>query len=136
MTRLWTNATPTCCNFRASHGPTACPSTRVTRMHLQAIWSIPIQGGQPVKIAGPTQRFPVGFTVTSEGIYYGAPPHAGEQRFIWFLSFSTGRNNPVVIAKRPFHSGISVSPDSSYIIFDQYDESGSDLMLIENFRPR
>ena len=100
------------------------------------IWSIPVQSGQPVKVTGPTQRFPVGFTVTSEGIYYGAPPHAGEQRFIRFLSFSTGQNNPIVVARRPFHSGISVSPDSRYILFDQYDETGSDLMLVENFHLR
>jgi len=30
---------------------------------------------------------------------------------------------------------LSVSPDFRYIIFHQYDESGSDLMLVEDFRP-
>ena len=98
------------------------------------IWRIPVHGGSPVKIAGPLQRFPVGFTVTSQGLYYGAPPHAGEQRFIRFFSFSNGQDWPVVLAGRPFHSGISVSPDGRYIIFDQYDESGSDLMLVENLQ--
>jgi hypothetical protein len=74
--------------------------------------------------------------VTPEGVYYGAPPHSGEQRFIRFVSFSTRQNSPVVLASRPFHSGLSVSPDGRYIIFDQYDESGSDLMLVGNFRSR
>ena len=100
------------------------------------IWSISVHGSQPVKVAGPIQRYPVGFTLASEGLYYGAPPHAGERRFIRFFSFSTGENKPVVIAQRPFHTGMSVSPDSRYILFDQYDEPGSDLMLIENFRSR
>ena len=100
------------------------------------IWSIPVQGGQEVRVTGPTQRYPAGFTVTSEGIYYVAPPHAGEERFIQFFNFSTGESRPVVLAKRPFHVGMSVSPDSRYILFDQYDESGSDLMMVENFRTR
>jgi hypothetical protein len=120
-----------------AHNPAESPDGKAVLYHLAQdpgeIWRISIRGGEPVRIAGPTQGFPVGYTVTSEGVYYGAPPHAGEQRFIRFFSFATGRNNPVVIAKRHFHSGMSVSPDSRYILFDQYDESGSDLMLVENF---
>jgi hypothetical protein len=73
--------------------------------------------------------------VTERGIYYGAPPHAGEERYIQFFDFATGASKPVVLAKRPFHVGMSVSPDSRHILFDQYDESGSDLMLVENFEP-
>jgi Tol biopolymer transport system component/DNA-binding winged helix-turn-helix (wHTH) protein len=120
-----------------AHNPAESPDGKAVFYHLLQdpgeIWRISVRGGQTVRIAGPTQRFPVGYTVTPEGIYYGAPPHAGEQRFIRFLRFSTGQDNPAVLAKRPFHSGMSVSPDSRYIIFDQYDESGSDLMIIENF---
>ena len=122
-----------------AHNPAESPDGKAVFYHLLRepgeIWRIPVQGGEPVRIAGPTQRFPVGYTVTAEGIYYGAPPHAGDQRFIRFFSFSTGQDNPVVTAKRPFHSGMSVSPDSRYILFDQYDESGSDLMMVENFSP-
>jgi Tol biopolymer transport system component len=122
----------------AAHNAAESPDGKTVFYHVQQdpgeIWSVPVQGGQAVKVAGPTQRFPVGFTVTSEGIYYGAPPHAGQERFIRFFSFATRRSSPVVLAKRPFHSGMSVSPDSRYILFDQYDEEASDLMLVENFR--
>jgi Tol biopolymer transport system component len=100
------------------------------------IWSVPSHGGQSVRVTGPTQSFPVGFDVTAEGIYYGAPPHSGEHRFIRFFSFSTGQSRPLAMAKGPFHVGMSVSPDSRYLLFDEYDESGSDLMLVENFRLR
>ena len=124
----------------AAHNPAESPDGKAVFYHLLQdpgeIWSIPVQGGQAVKVTGPTQRFPVGFTVTSKGIYYGAPPHAGQQRFIRFFNFSTGQNSPIAVAHRPFHSGMSVSPDSRHILFDQYDESGSDLMLVENFRLR
>ncbi|HEY7307090.1 MAG TPA: winged helix-turn-helix domain-containing protein [Bryobacteraceae bacterium] len=121
-----------------AHNPVESPDGKTIYYHRPEdpgeIWSVPVQGGQAVRVAGPTQRYPVGFTVTSKGIYYGAPPHAGQERFIRFLSFATGRNTPVVVAKRPFHTGVSVSPDSRYILYDQYDEEGSDLMLVENFR--
>jgi Tol biopolymer transport system component len=127
-------------NSSGAHMPNESPDASRVFYHMLRdpgeIWSVPVRGGEPVKLVGPLQHFPVGFTATADGIYYGAPPHAGEKRYIRFFSFSTGQNYPVVIANRPFHSGMSVSPDSRYILFDQYDESGSDLMLIEDFRPR
>jgi len=121
-----------------AHNPEESPDGNSVYYHVPQdpgeIWRIPVQGGKPVRMAGPTQPFPVGYTITKDGIYYGAPPlDGGQERFIRFFSFSTGRDKPVVAAKRPFHSGISVSPDSRYILFDQYDESGSDLMIIEHF---
>jgi hypothetical protein len=123
-------------NTRWAEQPVASHDGRLVyflRQDRSEIWSVPAAGGQPVKVTGPTHRYPVGFAVTSKGIYYGAPPHSGEERFIRFLDFSTGENRPVVITKRPFHVGLSVSPDSRYILFDQYDESGSDLMIVEDF---
>jgi Tol biopolymer transport system component len=122
----------------AAHNAAESPDGKMLFFHILRdpgeIWRVPVQGGQPVKVVGPTQRFPAGFTVTSAGIYYGAPPHAGQERFIRFYSFATRRSAPVVLAKHPFHSGMSVSPDSRYLLFDQYDEQGSDLMLVENFQ--
>jgi hypothetical protein len=100
------------------------------------IWSVPADGGEAVKVTGPIQRYPVGFAVTKEGIYYPAPPHDGELRFIMFFSLGTRQSTPVVIARHPFSLGMSVSPDSQHILFDQVEESTSDLMLVENFRAR
>jgi tricorn protease-like protein len=123
-----------------AHKPAESPDGKAIFFHLfqeaGEIWRVPAAGGEAVKVTGPTQRYPVGFTVTSEGVYYGAPPHAGELRFIRFFRFSTGEDRPVVIANRPFHTGMSVSPDSRYLLFDQYDDSGSDLMAVENFAGR
>lgn len=61
----------------ASHNPSESPDGKKVYYHALAdpgeIWSIPLHGGEAVKVAEPTQRFPVGFTVTAKGIYYGAP---------------------------------------------------------------
>jgi Tol biopolymer transport system component len=120
-----------------AHMPVESPDGRTVFYHRYqdpgSISGIPVSGGTPREMARPTQRFPVGYAVTPDGIYYGAPPHDGERRFIRFLSFRTGKDNPVVLAQHPFHTGISVSPDFRYILFDQYDESGSDLMLVDRF---
>lgn len=103
--------------------------------NAMAIWRVPVEGGQPVEVVGPAHAWPFGFTVTPDGVYYPAPPHSGESRFIRFLSFATGENRPVAVASYPFRYGMSVSPDSKYILFDQLDEIRSDLMLVEDFRP-
>jgi hypothetical protein len=100
------------------------------------IWSAPVHGGPPERITGPTHAYPLGFTVTAEGIYYPAPPHAGEERFIRFFQFSTRRSHPVVMTNRSPRLGMSISPDGRFILFDQLDDSGSDLMLVRDFRPR
>jgi hypothetical protein len=101
-----------------------------------AILSMPAGGGQPVKVVGPTHPFPLGFAVTVEGIYYPAPPHSGSVRYIRFFDFLTGGATPVTVVNRPFRLGMTVSPDGKYIAFDQLDDSGSDLMLIDQFSLR
>ncbi len=105
-------------------------------LDTSGIWSVPVTGGHAVKVAGPTHPWPFGFAVTVDGVYYPAPPHSGDQRFIQFLRFSNRETRPVVVVSNAFHLGMSVSPDGRYILFDQYEESRSDLMLVENFRPR
>jgi hypothetical protein len=98
------------------------------------IWESPVEGGKPVRVIGSTHMWPFGFAVTAEGLYYDAPPHSGDQRYIRFFSFATGQSSPVAVTNRPFFLGMSVSPDGKHLLFDQYDELGSDLMLVENFR--
>jgi Tol biopolymer transport system component/DNA-binding winged helix-turn-helix (wHTH) protein len=99
------------------------------------IESVPVGGGPPSKIAGPLHGYPSAFDVTAEGIYYEAPPHAADQRFVRFFSFATAQSTPVAVTNRQFVFGMSISPDGRYVLFDQIDESGSDLMLVRGFHP-
>jgi len=99
------------------------------------IQSVPAEGGPVSDVIGPLHRYPSGNAVTSEGIYYEAPPHSGDQRYVRFFSFATGTSKPVAITNRPFELGLTVSPREPYILFDQVDDLDRDLMLLRDFHP-
>jgi hypothetical protein len=93
---------------------------------------VPAEGGEEVRITGPLSDQP-SFAVVDEGIFYSAAPDSSHQGLIQFLSFSTGGSGPVVVTDRPIGWGLSLLPDQRFVIFTQVDQTGSDLMLIENF---
>jgi hypothetical protein len=53
---------------------------------------------------------------------------------ICFDEFATGQIRKVLTIERPVDNHIAVSPDGGTILYPQSDESGSVLMLVENFR--
>jgi hypothetical protein len=50
------------------------------------------------------------------------------------LNFTSGEDRPVAMTTHRLTLGMSASPDGRYLLFTQVDESGSDLMLIKDFR--
>jgi Tol biopolymer transport system component len=48
------------------------------------IQSVPAGGGPASDVTGPLHTFPSGIAVTSDGVYYEAPPHSGDQRYVAF----------------------------------------------------
>ena len=102
----------------------------------EGIWKVPVEGGEEAQVTGPIQIGFVGFAVTAQGIYYTAGPDVRNQSFVRFHSFATGQSRPVVAAgEGQLGMGLSVSPDGRFVLFTQGQQSGSDLMLIENFAP-
>jgi Tol biopolymer transport system component len=99
------------------------------------IQSVPAEGGAASDVTGPLHVYPSGFAVTSEGVYYEAPPHSGDQRFVCFFSFATRTSRPLAVANRPFYIGLTVSPREPYVVFDQIDDLDRDLMLLRDFHP-
>jgi hypothetical protein len=61
-------------------------------------------------------------------------PGADRKSSIQFLSFTTGNVKTVVPMSGEPAEGLSASPDGRSLLFTQFDEVGSDLMLVENFR--
>jgi Tol biopolymer transport system component len=75
-----------------------------------------------------------GFCLVDDGIYFIPEPGADGKYSIQFLSFATGTVKSVAPIPRPPSFGMTVSPDRRGLLYTQFDETGSDLMLVENFR--
>jgi Tol biopolymer transport system component len=103
----------------------------------KGIWKVPVQGGEGVQVTGPYSPPHCGLEVTADGLYYTAASESHNQYSIAFFSFSTGKSRPLVASDRPIGSlALSVSQDQRFVLYTQTDQSGSDLMLIENFSVR
>ena len=75
-----------------------------------------------------------------EGVYFADRDPAsfpGEGWGVKFLNLRDGRVSLITeLPNRPnlAGGGLDVSPNGAWLIVSQQDQSGSDLMLVENFR--
>jgi hypothetical protein len=74
------------------------------------------------------------FSPVNDGIYFIPEPGADGKHSIQFLSFAAGKVKTVVPIPGQLSAGFSVSLDGRSLLYAQFDEVGSDLMLVENFR--
>ena len=97
-----------------------------------SVWRASMDGDQEVKVLDSVHSEGL-WAVAKEGIYYFRPPDKVGRSDICFYEFATGQIRKVLTIERPV-GNIAVSPDGGTILYAQSDESGSDLMLVENFR--
>ncbi|HEY6991097.1 MAG TPA: winged helix-turn-helix domain-containing protein [Bryobacteraceae bacterium] len=99
-----------------------------------ALWQLPTGGGEE-RLVLPS----VGgrsFAVREDGIYYVQPTAAGGNVSIRFLDFATGQSReiaPVDESARLF-GGLTVSPDRNTILFATAARTGSNVMVVDNFK--
>ena len=107
---------------------------RITeKMHESKLWKRPVRGGEETQVLDSVLGF--SFAVLDKGIYFIRPPEASGNCTLRFLSFKTGAVKIIASMPHAGNSGLSVSPDGRYALYTQEDQvSGSDLMLVENFR--
>jgi hypothetical protein len=102
------------------------------RLHASrdALWHLPVSGGQPVKVLeGVILR---AFVVLEMGIYYIDRP--SDEARLQFYDFATGKSTTVARNLGPVQLGLAASPDGRTILYTRVDSSVDDLMLVENFR--
>jgi len=103
----------------------------------KGIWKVPAGGGRAEAVTGPYKASLCGLAVTRQGLYYTAPGSSSRQHAIVFQRFAGGTAEPVVVSDRSIGTlALSVSPEGRYLIYGQADQSGSDLMMVENFAAR
>ncbi len=105
---------------------------------IPGIWRIPVAGGEETLAlnhhnAGKWRYW----AVKEQGIYF-ATAETPERPLLEFFSFGAGKVTLLAtLEKRISYSGfagLDVSPDGRWLIWQQLDQEGSDIMLMENFR--
>jgi Tol biopolymer transport system component len=98
-----------------------------------SVWRVPAAGGEEVMVLDSTHP-EAGWTVGKQGIYFFTPPDGQGRSDICLYKFATGKISKILTIERNVYYRIAVSPDERTILYGQYDQTGSDLMLVENFR--
>jgi Tol biopolymer transport system component len=75
-----------------------------------------------------------GHVVVDQGVYFISKPDEKSASSIRFKDFATGSIRTIVPIEGRVLWGLSVSPDRHTFLYTHFNESGSDLMLVENFR--
>jgi len=100
----------------------------------QGLWRVPVSGGEEARVI---DRASEGrWAILDQGIFF-LTPQANRNAAVEFFSFATGRMTRICEIENELNSpgpGFSISPDAKWILCSHIDRSGSDIMLVENFR--
>ena len=103
-------------------------------MHI--IWQKPVAGGAETLLLDHHKagywRF---WAVTPKGIYF-ATANEPAHPIIEFFNLATSKVTTIATLDKPLspsEPGLTVAPNGRSLLFAQKDQSGSDLMLVENF---
>jgi hypothetical protein len=102
----------------------------------KGIWMAPVEGGSAQQVTGTYARPICGIAMGRETLYYAAPPDSQGRYSVQALELATRRARPVVEAAIPIGAGLGlgVSPDERVLLAVQEDQSGSDLMVVKDFK--
>jgi hypothetical protein len=104
---------------------------------VPGIWRVPVGGGQETPVLDHHRAgYWRAWDVVAEGIYF-ATAEVPSRPVIEFFSFATGRVTQIAQLEKPIFTtdqGLTVSPDQRWLVYVQIDQSGTDIMLVENFR--
>ena len=102
-----------------------------------SLWRIPVAGGQASKILEGVSNY-LNVAIVDSGVFFVPARATAAGSSLQFLSFATNEIRPVTNFEKPLArfalGGLAVSPDGRWILYTQFDQAGSELMLVENFR--
>jgi eukaryotic-like serine/threonine-protein kinase len=99
------------------------------------VWKTPIEGGQATMVLQGLSDYR-NLAVLESGLVFVPIRNTSSMEF---LNFATGKiallaNFERPIAFAPIADGLTVSPDGRSILYTQFEQAGSELMLVEDFR--
>jgi Tol biopolymer transport system component/tRNA A-37 threonylcarbamoyl transferase component Bud32 len=97
-----------------------------------SLWKIPIEGGEATKVLEGLSYYQ-NVAIVAGGIYFVSTQNTTGDSSIRFLSFATSSISNLATFEKSFVYGLAVSPDGKWILYAPEQQSGSELMLVENF---
>jgi len=108
-----------------------------SKEETSGLWRIPVEGGEESLILNQLQKgYFHAWTVVDRGIYF-IHPEPKPPATIEFFSFATRQVARIASLEKESYewsSALAISPDGRWILYNQTDQSGSDIMLVENFQ--
>jgi hypothetical protein len=106
-----------------------------TKEDESGIWRMPAGGGDEIEVVPQlSPEYWGDWALSNRGIYYirGVSKHP----VVEFFDISSHKVSKIAALNSPppmYDPGFAVSPDGKRILFSQVDNSGVDIMLVENF---
>ena len=98
-----------------------------------SVWRVPAEGGEGTRVLDGVHP-DGGWTLGKAGIYFFTAADKRGRSDLAIYEFATGKTRKILTIARLVTFYVAVSPDERTILYTQFDEFGSDLMLVENFR--
>ena len=102
-----------------------------SKFNAPGIWMLALESGQESCIV-PSLYTIDSFAVTKDRIYFARRTEE-DQASLAFMSLSNRLTRDLARINAEVESSLSVSPDGNSLLYVQVDQSGSDLMLVDNF---
>jgi Tol biopolymer transport system component len=100
------------------------------------LWKVAVEGGQSTKVLDSLSSH-LNLAIVADGIYFVPIQGTAAHSSLQFLDFATGRIRTVASFEKPLDQGetggVAISPDGRWILSTQFDQVGSELMLVEKF---
>jgi eukaryotic-like serine/threonine-protein kinase len=100
------------------------------------LWKVPVEGGQTAKVLEGLSNY-INLAVADDRlVFVPTPDRPGSS--LQLFSFATNRITPLANSDKSLafgaSGGLAFSPDGRWILYTQFEQAGSELMLVENFR--
>ena len=108
-----------------------------TKIDRPGLWRVAVEGGEEAPVLDhPKLGYWGWWAVVNEGIYF-INVEMKQHPVIEFFSFATGRVRQIATMEKEAvmaGPGLAISPDRRWILYAQVDQSGGDIILVENIR--
>jgi Tol biopolymer transport system component len=102
-------------------------------LFFTSLWKIPVEGGEASKVLEGLTAYQ-NVAVVNSGVFFVSTQKTTGGPSIRFLRFSTNNISDIATFEKSPVWGLTVSQDGEWIVYGHEQQSGSELMLVENFR--